>query len=134
MCESKQLNAKHLAAFADALDSMDEHDLDLLIQGKATLRLVKIRKLGKKPIDDSPMDEAVSEMAQNLKNAESREAAESLLASIEHPRRKEFLLLLAKACGVKLRAKDSVVMIKRSLIEDVVGTRLSSKAIQKVAF
>ena len=142
MSESKQTitellrsTSKVTDALAEALDSIDDRGFDLLVQGKAKFRLVEEQKTGKKPpIDDSCLNQAVSELAEKLKNAESREVAESLLESISHPRKKGFLLLLAKACGTSAGSKDSIPRIERKLIENVVGTKLRSKAIQKVAF
>ena len=136
MSESKQTIAKLFVAFADALNSMDNREFDLLIQGKAKLRLVerpKTRENGKL-LDTDSLEETLSEVAQKLNAAESREVAESLLASINQPRRKDFLLLLAKACNVSVGSKDSIAMIERQLIENIVGARLASEAIQKVAF
>ena len=136
MSESKQIIARLFIAFADALNSMDNREFDLLIQGKAKLRLVerpKTRENGKL-LDTDSLEETLSEVAQKLNAAESREVAESLLASINQPRRKDFLLLLAKSCNVSVGSKDSVAMIERQLIENIVGARLASEAIQKVAF
>jgi hypothetical protein len=136
MSESKQTIAKLFVAFADALNSMDNREFDLLIQGKAKLRLVerpKARENGKL-LDTDCLEETLSEVAQKLNAAESREVAESLLAAINQPRRKDFLLLLAKACNVSVGSKDSIAMIERQLIENIVGARLASEAIQKVAF
>lgn len=134
MRDSKQTIAKLLVAFADALDSMDDREFDLLIQGKARLRLVEEQKTEKKPLDDSCLDEAIAEIAQKLNEAESREAAGTLLASINQPRRRDFLVLLAKACGVRMESKDSIPKIEQKLIENVVGSRLRSEAIRNVAF
>ena len=134
MSESKQTIAKLLVAFADALNSMDDREFALLIQGKARLRLFEERKTAKKPLADSCLDEAISELVQNLNSARSREDAESLIASIDQPRRRDFLVLLAKACGVSVGSKDSITRIEQMLIENVVGARLRSEAIKNVAF
>ena len=134
MPKPKQTITKLLIAFADALNAMDDHEFDLLIQGKAKLRLVEEQKTVKESVDYSCFEEAVSELAQTLNNAESREAAGRVLASISQPRKRDFLLLLAKACGVRTGSKDSISTIERKLIENVVGARLRSEAIKKVAF
>ena len=131
---SKETISKLLIAFADALNSMDANEFDLLIQGKAKLRIAKEQKIGKKSSSDLFIDEAVSDLAQKLKVAESREVAANLLADIKQPRKRAFLLLLAKACGVRLDSKDSITRIEQKLVENVVGTRLDSEAIRKVAF
>ena len=45
-----------------------------------------------------------------------------------------FLLQLAKSCGVRVESKDSIALIEQKLVENVVGARLDSEAIKKVAF
>ncbi len=135
MSESKQTIAKLLVAFADAMNSMDDREFDLLIQGKAKLRLVEEKPIQEKNREaDACLDNVVAELAQKLNEAESRESAESLLASINHPRRRNFLLLLAQACGVTVGSKDRIARIEQKLVEDVVGSKLRSQAIKKVAF
>lgn len=135
MSESVKTTSKLLSIVFDVLGSMDDREIDLLIQGKATLRVVeKNRSKKAMPIDDSCLDEAISDIAQKLSVAESRASAENLLASINQPRRKDFLLRLAKTCGVRVESKDSIAIIERKLVENVVGTRLDSEAIKKVAF
>ena len=134
MRESMQ-TIKLVSIVFDALSAMDDREIDLLIQGKATLRVVEKSKNKKAiPLDDTCLDEAISDVAQKLNVAESREDAASLLASINQPRKKDFLLLLAKFCGVRVESKDSIAMIERKLVENVVGSRLDSEAIRKVAF
>ena len=134
MQESRQTIAKLLAAFADTLNSMDDSEFGLFIEGKAKLRLVEQQKNRRKPGDDNRLTQAIAELSQKLKEAESRADAESLIASIEYPRRKEFLLGLAGACGVSVGSKDSIAEIERKLIENIVGTKLRSQAIKNVAF
>ena len=134
MYESRQTIARLLAAFANALDSMSDREYDLLIQGKATLGIVKERKPKKKLQDDSCLDEEISELVQKLHDAESREVAKSLLASIDHPKRKEFLIRLARACKVRVTPKDNIAKIEQKLVENVVGSKLRSQAIRKVPF
>ena len=135
MGESVKTTSKLLSIVFDILGSMDDQEIDLLIQGKATLRVVENNRSKKAtPIDDSCLDEAISSMAQKLSAADSRASAENLLASINQPRRKDFLLRLAKTCGVRVESKDSIAIIERKLVENVVGARLDSEAIKKVAF
>ncbi len=134
MSESKQTIAKLFVAFADALNSMDDREFDLLIQGKAKLRLVEKPRAKRIPSDGLHLEEILDEVAQKLNEAESLEVAESLLASINLPRKKDFLLRLAKVCNVPVASKDSIELIERQLIENVVAAKLTSQAIQKVAF
>ena len=134
MSESRKAMANLFIAFAEALNSMNDRDYDLLIMGKAKLRLVESRKAKDKPLEDLRLGEAVSEVAQGLNDAESRAAAKSLIESIDHPRKREFLVKLAEACKVRVMSKDTITMIEQKLIENVVGSKLSSQAIKKVLF
>lgn len=135
MGESVKTTSKLLSIVFDVLGSMDDQEIDLLIQGKATLRVVENNRSKKAmPIDDSCLDEAISDIAQKLSAADSRASAENLLASINQPRKKDFLLRLAKSCGVRVESKDSIARIEQKLVENVVGARLDSEAIKKVAF
>ncbi len=135
MRESMQATSKLLSIVFDALGSMDDHEIELLIQGKATIKVVEKNKTRKStPLDHSCLDEIISDTAQKLNVAESREAAANLLASVNQPRKKDFLLLLAKSCGVRVESKDSIARIEQKLVENVVGARLDSEAIRKVAF
>ena len=135
MRESKQTITKLLIAFADAMNSMDEREFDLLIAGKAKLRLVEDRPHRKaKPVEDMRIDKAVSDMAERLREIDSREDAETLMASIDVPRKKNFLLMLSRNCGVNVGSKDNIPRIEQKLIEHVVGSKLRSEAIRKVVF
>ena len=83
MRESTQTMSKLLAVVFNTIDSMDDREIDLLIQGKATLRVVEKNKPKKSmPLGDSCLDETISDTAQKLRAAESREAAANLLASV----------------------------------------------------
>ena len=134
MSTSAQTIAKILSAFADAMDSMDERQFELLMRGEAKLRIVE-EQSGAKKTRSEPMcsDQAVAEVAQKLNEAQSREDAERLIASVTHPRRKSFLISLSKACGVNVTSRDSIARIEQKLIENVVGSRLGSEAIKKLA-
>lgn len=138
MNETKQTISKLLVAVADALNSMDDREFDLLIHGEGSLRFVSALKNGarnrKKPDHDPELKTAVSHVAHSLSLVDSREDAHSLIASINQPKRKDFLVLLAKACGVRIESKDTISRIEHKLIESVVGTRLRSKAFKEVAF
>lgn len=141
MGESRQAIANLFAAFADALNAMDDREFDRLIQGKAKLRLVEKRR-GKnggngnsgKLLDAPPLTESIPELAQSFQAAASREEAAAILAAVNSPRRKEILLLLAKEFSVNATARDNIGLIERRLIENVVGARLAAEAIQTVVF
>lgn len=156
MGESRQGMANLFAAFADALNAMDDREFDRLLQGKGKLRLVEEepgkggnggdegkgkngRKGGKggklleaPPVTD--LTESVPELAQRFQAAASREEAAAVLATVDRPRRKEVLLLLAKEFRVNATARDNIRGIERRLIENVVGARLAAEAIRTVAF
>ncbi len=135
MRESMQATSKLLSIVFDALGSMGDQEIELLIQGKATIKVVEKNKARKStPLDHSCLDEIISDTALKLNAAESREAAANLLASVNQPRKKDFLLHLAKSCGVRVESKDSIARIEQKLVENVVGARLDSEAIRKVAF
>ncbi len=135
MRESLQTTSKLFSVIFDTLSSLNDHEIGLLIQGKATLCVVEKNKAKKaSPIDDSCLDEVISDTARKLNAAESREAAVDLLASINQPRKRDYLLRLARTCGVRVESKDSIAIIERKLVENVVGPRLDSDAIKKVAF
>ncbi len=134
MRESKQTIAKLLSAFAETLNSMDDREFDLFIEGKAKLQLVENHKPRAKSVTGGGDAEFVAELSRKLNDAESREEAERLIASVKHPRRRNLLVLLANACNVDVGAKDNIAIIERKLIENVVGAKLRSQAIQNVAF
>lgn len=147
MGESRQAMANLFAAFADALNAMDDLEFDRLVQGKAKLRLVEKEPVkgrngknggkGGKLLEAPPvtdLTELVPELAQRFEAAASREEAAAVLATVDRPRRKEVLLLLAKEFSVNATARDNIRGIERRLIENVVGARLAAEAIRTVAF
>ena len=147
--------ARLLAVVFDVLSSMDDSELEMLIQGEGNLRFVPTKKIGetarKSKLDNSQllpsngkvrMGEAtlqleVGEVARQLDEANSREEAKSLIASINVPKgkgRKDFLIRLAKACAVRVESRDAIARIEQKLVEDTVGAKLRSKAFREVAF
>ena len=134
MDSTKHTISKLLASFADALNSMDEQEFEQLIRGEGRLRFVSTSRNGRKVVGTKEMNSAVKEVAQKLKEADSREAAERLLASISYPRRKDFLILLAQASRVHVGSRDTIARIEHKLIEHVVGTKLRSKVFREVSF
>ena len=134
MQNAKQTISKLLVAVADALNSMDDREFDLLIHGEGKLRFVSRSKNGKQRVVDAELESVVNEVARKLSEADSREVAESLLSSINQPRRKQFLTLLAKASDVRVESRDSIATIERKLIETTVGSKLRRKAFEEVAF
>lgn len=144
MNNTKRTISKLLVVFADALDSMDDSEFDSLIQGKGKLSFVSVETNGQKPVTVKPLvkpeaearlQAEVSETAQKLFDADSRETAENLIASIKIPKgrgRKDFLIRLAKACTVHVESKDAIARIEQKLVEGTVGAKLRSKALREV--
>ena len=135
MNETKRTIANLFTAFADSLNSMDDSEFELLASGRGKLRLVEGKQPTKtQPVEDHLLDNAIAEIAKQLNEVQSRKAAEELIAAIDQPRRKDFLVLLARSCGVSVGSRDNIAKIEQKLIENVVGSKLRSEAIKKVAF
>ena len=154
MTDTKQ-TARLFAVVFDVLSSMDDSELDMLIQGKGSLRFVPTAERCEtarksKPGDSqllSPNGEdrtgeaklqlEVGEAARLLNEANSREEAKNLIASLNVPKgkgRKDFLIRLAKACAVQVESRDAIARIEQKLVEKTVGAKLRSKAFKEVAF
>ena len=161
MNDTKQ-TVKLLSVVFDVLNSMDDRECLLLIQGKGNLRFVPIgdeaqshtvtnetapksepvpRRLlpasGKDSAGEAKLQREVDETALKLNEADARAAAKSRIASINVPKgkgRKDFLIRLAKACAVHVESKDTIAGIEQKLVEDTVGAKLRSKAFREVAF
>ena len=117
------------------MESMDDQEFERLIQGRTKLRTVGVREAPrKKPAVEECLDQEIADIAQKLNDADSREAAEALIAEINQPQRRKFLLALSQACGVGVGSKDNIGRIEQKLIEGVVGAKLRSQAIKKVSF
>ena len=126
--------SKLFFALADALNSMDDGEFDLLMEGKAKLRVVSPKNSKKGKTQESLESETqLPEIAKLLNEAESRDAAEEILSSLTVPRKKAFLLDLARLCSVHVGPRDSISLIERQLVENIVGARLASEAFKKVA-
>ena len=135
MYDTKETLSKVFFAIADALESMDKREFEQLLSGQAKLRVMGTNNRKKSASTHEPcLDGAVADIARKLRMATSRESAADLLVSIDQPRRKDFLQRLARSCGVRVDSKDSIARIEQNLIENVVGLRLDSEAIKKVAF
>ena len=75
----------------------------------------------------------VKRVTEQLAKAETREAARELFASIDRPRKRDFLVRVAQACGVRTSTKDSIARIEQKLIQATVGLKLRSKAFKEVS-
>ena len=133
MTISKQQLSKLLFAFSDALESMEDHEFDLLLEGKAKLRIASAAAPKKSKSQASVVsEETLKDLVSLLNQAESREAAENILSSVSFPRKRDLLKELAKRCNVVVGSKDSISMIEERIIENVVGAKLTSKAFRKL--
>ena len=130
MRNTKQSMSRLLMVAADALESMSNREFDQLMRGEGNLRFVPKSKAEKKPNTDIDLKSVATEFAQQLSEAESREVAEGLLASVHQPKRKAFLLLVAKESRVRVGSKDTILEIEHKLVENTVGAKLRSKALQ----
>ena len=125
---------KLLEAIVDCLRAMDDREIDLLLHGKGTLSFTAESAADQKPEPDLHLEEAARETAKRLANANTRDSAREIIGSIDHPRRREFLVLIAKASDVRVGSKDSIARIENKLIEAVVGSKLRSRAFKEVPF
>jgi len=154
MTDTKQ-TIRLLAVVFDVLNSMDDSELDMLIQGKGNLRFVpttercEIARKSKQGdsqmlpsnregrMGEAKLQLEVDEAARLLNEANSREEAKNLIASINVPKgkgRRDFLIRLAKACAVHVESRDATARIEQKLVEKTVGAKLRSKAFREVAF
>lgn len=130
----RQSLSRLMEIFADSLGTMDDRELHLLLQGKGTLAFTPI-PVGRKPSEPKPdFRDTAEEIARQLKEADSRQVAKEIIASIDHPQRRDFLLLVAQVAGVRVASKDSIARIEQKLIQFIVGSKLRSRAFKEVAF
>ena len=123
-----------LKAIGDCLHEMDDREFDLLLQGKGTLRFTPMPTRVNKQVFDPDLYNDAKEIARQLRGADSRDAAREVIASIKHRRRRDYLVLVARASGVRVGSKDSIANIEHKLIEALVGSKLRSRAFREVAF
>ena len=119
---------------ADSLRTMTDQELELLLHGKGKLGFISATRMDKDPEPDRDLMDAAKEIADQLAQVDSREAAKELLASIEQPRMRDFLVRVAQTVGVRIGAKDSVARIEQKLIQATIGSKLRSRAFKEVSF
>ena len=129
----RQTANRLLDIISDSLRKMNDVELDLLLAGKGKLGFISA---GAENGSDTERDLniRVKQIAKRLNQVETREAAKELLASIDCTRRRDFLLRVAQASGVRTSAKDSISRIEQKLIQATVGLKLRSKAFKEVPF
>ena len=131
---NRQAIDKLLNIIEDSLCAMDDRELDLLLQGKGRLQFTATSVADERSETKPHLEEAARETAKQLADAETRDAARAVIASIDRPRRREFLLLIAQASGVRVGSKDSIARIEQRLIQAIVGSKLRSRAFKEVPF
>ena len=148
---NRQTIGKLFRVIGDSLLAMDDHEFDLMLQGKGFLRFTPVSEKAKKGVvasrvrqDDANVIAQKSRdakslggadvIAQKLRDAESREEAIVVIASINRRPRKAFLSHVAQAAGVLVESKDSIAKIEHKLIEATVGAKLRSRAFKEVPF
>ena len=122
-----------LDIISDSLHEMNDIELELLLDGKGKLGFISARTDNGSDAERDLMIE-VKRIAEQLDQVETREAAKELLASIDRPRKRDFLVRVAQASGIRITTKDSIVRIEQKLIQATVGLRLRSKAFNEVSF
>ena len=125
---------KLLRAMGDSLQTMNDREFELLLQGKGTLRFTPTKGTVIKPEVEQNLSTDAAKVARQLENADSRETAKDVISMIKHRRRKEFLLLVAQKSGVHVEKRDSIARIEQKLIETIVGSKLRTQAFKEVAF
>lgn len=131
---NRQTIGKLFKVIGDSLLSMDDHEFDLMIQGKGILRFAPVSEPAKKRSVESQVRHDAVGVAKKLHDAETREDANIVIASIKHRPKKEFLSQVARAAGVHVESRDSIAKIELKLIEATVGAKLRSRAFQEVPF
>ena len=123
-----------LDVIADSLRAMNDQELELLLDGKGKLGFISSSIEGNNLDAELASIHAAKEIAKKLAEVESREAARDLIAGIEHPKRRDFLVRIAQESGVRIGTKDSVARIEQKLIQATIGSKLRSRAFKEVSF
>ena len=123
-----------LEVMAEALRALNERELQLLLDGKGRLVFISAGRDGGDTDVETALTDAARDIAKQLAEIESREAAEDLIAAIEHPRRRDVLVRTAQLSRVRVGTKDSAARIQQKLIDATVGARLRSRAFREVPF
>ena len=131
---NRQTIGKLFKAIGDSMLSMDDHEFDLMIQGKGALKFAPVSEPAKKRVVESQVHSDAVEIANKLRDAETREDANIVISSIRHRPKKEFLTHVARAADVYVESRDSIAKIEHKLIEATVGTKLRSRAFKEVPF
>ena len=131
---NRQAIGKLFKVIGDSLLAMDDHEFDLVLQGKGVLRFTPLPEPTKKRVFEAIIQPDAAEIAEKLRDAETREDAQIVISSIKHRPRKEFLFHVARATDVHVESRDSIAKIEHKLIEATVGAKLRSRAFKEVPF
>jgi len=129
MTNSKQVNIKVIKKIFDFLSKCSQEDLDMLAKGdaKLTLSTTSTRKSVNKSKDFNIFVEN-DLIVKNLYKVASRKAAYELLD--EAKLTKAELEDLARYIDIPVSQRDNISRIKERIVENTVGHRLRSEAIQ----
>ena len=123
-----------LDIISDSLRELNDLELEFLLDGKGKLGFISTSGTHSGSDADQDLMIEVKQVAERLGKIETREAARELFASIDRPRKRDFLVRVAQASDVRTSTKDSIAKIEHKLIEATVGLKLRSKAFKEVSF
>lgn len=112
----------------DTFNKLSTTQLDDLLAKKAQLKLIyPEEKKVKNEISNNEIDKIVNEISNELKQADSRDKAESILNN--RTINKQMLKLISKKYNISLNGKDSNTVIIEKIIENVVGSKIKFDAL-----
>lgn len=124
--------AKVLSTVANAIESLDEADLESLLSGDLRFEIVAVtskQRHGKSDSAYSSIDSAaLDKLARLLQDADDRSRGWEILE--EHTSNKDSLIQLARHLDLPCQKKESVDRLKEKIIEATIGFRLRSAAIR----
>lgn len=115
---------KILRALVIAIDSLDDEELDLLIAGKAKIKILPTDK-PKSVASASTLDQ--TELMSRLGACSDREQAKGILMEVTS---KDLLTTFAKNQKIYVAKHDRRDDIEHKIIEFIVGAKLRTEAIQ----
>lgn len=124
--------ARLLRRLADTIDRSSPSDLELLLQGKATLAIssegTRDRKRAVKRGSNGHGQNALETVADSLRRMESRDAVNSELMAKKWG--KEDLEELARFLDLPVLREDNAERLRQKIVEETIGARLNSQAIR----
>lgn len=124
--------AKVLSTVANAIESLDEADLESLLSGDLRFEIVAVTSKQRHGESDSAYSSidsaALDKLARLLQDADDRSRGWEILE--EHTSNKDSLIQLARHLDLPCQKKESVDRLKEKIIEATIGFRLRSAAIR----